>query len=63
MRCMEALGEWGQLADVVKHHWQRLTDPERQRMARMASAAEWGLGRFDQMKQYVSLIPKDSQVS
>ncbi|XP_043266889.1 serine/threonine-protein kinase mTOR isoform X2 [Venturia canescens] len=61
MRCLEALGEWGQLHEVATKQWSQQTDETKQRMARMAAAAAWGLGQWESMEKYVSLIPKDSQ--
>ncbi|PNF25178.1 Serine/threonine-protein kinase mTOR, partial [Cryptotermes secundus] len=61
MRCMEALGEWGQLNDVATKHWNHFNEEGRQRMSRMASAAAWGLNQWDAMEQYVNCIPRDTQ--
>lgn len=61
MRCLEALGEWGQLHEVADKHWKDWSSDARQRMARMAAAAAWGLGRWDAMDQYVSCLPHDTQ--
>jgi len=61
MRCLEALGEWGQLHEVATKQWTNQTDDTKQRMSRMAAAAAWGLGQWESMQKYVSLIPKDSQ--
>ena len=41
MRCLEALGEWGQVHDVAEEHWDSMSGEVRQRMARMVSAAAW----------------------
>ncbi|XP_066992513.2 serine/threonine-protein kinase mTOR isoform X2 [Anabrus simplex] len=61
MRCMEALGEWGQLHEVAAKHWNHFNEEGRQRMSRMAAAAAWGLGQWDAMEQYVNCIPRDTQ--
>ena len=60
MRCLEALGEWGQLHDVASKQWDKVEEVGKQKMARMASAAAWGLSHWDSMDQYVSCIPKDT---
>nr|QXN57741.1 serine/threonine-protein kinase [Bemisia tabaci] len=60
MRCMEALGEWGQLHTTVNQKWGSLSDNYRERMARMAAAAAWGLNQWDDMECYVNCIPRDS---
>ncbi|KOX79033.1 Serine/threonine-protein kinase mTOR [Melipona quadrifasciata] len=61
MRCLEALGEWGQLHDVATKQWSHQNDETKQKMARMAAAAAWGLNQWESMEKYVSLIPKDTQ--
>ena len=61
MRCLEALGEWGQLHDVAMKQWSFQNDENKQRMARMAAAAAWGLNNWDAMQEHVALIPKDTQ--
>ncbi|XP_063975702.1 serine/threonine-protein kinase mTOR [Diachasmimorpha longicaudata] len=61
MRCLEALGEWGQLHEVATRQWSHQIDETKQRMARMAAAAAWGLGQWESMEKYVGLVPKDSQ--
>ncbi|XP_071482072.1 serine/threonine-protein kinase mTOR-like [Diadema antillarum] len=60
MRCLEALGEWGQLHNVACDRWPLVPDEGRQRMARMAAAAAWGLGDWDSMEEYTCLIPRDT---
>ncbi|KAG8279048.1 hypothetical protein J6590_008066 [Homalodisca vitripennis] len=60
MRCMEALGDWGQLHSTASGHWTELTDAGRERMSRMAAAASWGLAQWDSMERYVSCIPRDT---
>nr|WBK62802.1 target of rapamycin [Sogatella furcifera] len=60
MRCMEALGEWGQLHQLADKHWQCVSEGGRERMSRMASAAAWGLAQWDSMETFVSCIPRDS---
>ncbi|XP_059477089.1 serine/threonine-protein kinase mTOR [Neocloeon triangulifer] len=60
MRCLEALGEWGQLHEVASSQWGNVEDMGKQKMARMASAAAWGLGQWESMDQYVACIPRDT---
>lgn len=36
------------------------TEPERERMSRMAAASAWGLGQWDAMDRYVNYIPRDT---
>ncbi|XP_046427062.1 serine/threonine-protein kinase mTOR [Neodiprion fabricii] len=61
MRCLEALGEWGQLHDVATRQWANENDENKQRMSRMAAAAAWGLGQWESMEKYVNFIPEDTQ--
>ena len=61
MRCLEALGEWGQLHEVAMKQWSHQSEETKQRMARMAAAAAWGLNQWESMQKYVSLISKDTQ--
>ena len=61
MRCLEALGEWGQLHEVAMSQWTSQTQETKQRMARMAAAAAWGLNQWESMEKHVALIPKDTQ--
>lgn len=60
MRCMEALGDWEELQKVAHTHWTQVGEIGRERMSRMASAAAWGLEKWEEMERYVSCIPKGS---
>ncbi|XP_071946239.1 serine/threonine-protein kinase mTOR-like [Antedon mediterranea] len=60
MRCLEALGEWGQLHDIACAKWSEVSDDYRQRMARMAAAAAWGLNQWESMDEYACMIPRDT---
>lgn len=60
MRCLEALGDWQHLHQLAQERWTHVEDDLRQKMARMASAAAWGLQRWESMEEYVCLIPRDS---
>ncbi|XP_071445181.1 serine/threonine-protein kinase mTOR [Hetaerina americana] len=61
MRCLEALGEWGQLHDVASKYWGHFEEEGRHRMSRMAAAAAWGLGQWESMEKYIGCIPRDTQ--
>ncbi|GBP30106.1 hypothetical protein EVAR_94949_1 [Eumeta japonica] len=61
MRCLEALGEWGKLHDVVSTDWPDMNDDMRGKSAKIAAAAAWGLQQWDAMKKYVDCLPEDSQ--
>ncbi|XP_013416422.1 serine/threonine-protein kinase mTOR-like [Lingula anatina] len=60
MRCLEALGEWGQLYQLSCEKWPLASDETRQQMARLAAVASWGLGQWDSMEEYSCMIPRDS---
>lgn len=60
MRCLEALGEWNELASYAKNQWDTLGDGK-SRAGRLAAVAAWGLQDFEQMRGYVRCIPEDTQ--
>lgn len=60
MRCLEALGEWGQLHQQCCDNWTSVNKDARAKMARMAAAAAWGLENWDSMEEYTCLIPRDT---
>lgn len=60
MRCLESLGEWGKLYDVVSDNWSQMDDITKKRSAKIAAAAAWGLNEWDAMKNYVDCMPQDS---
>lgn len=60
MRCLHALGEWDALATLTSNTWQN-SAPEVQRMiAPLATAAAWGLGKWDAMDNYLSSLKRNS---
>lgn len=61
MRCLEALCEWGQLHSLASSHWNQVNSDVKNRFARMAAAAAWGLGQWSAMDEYVNFIPKETQ--
>uniref|UniRef100_A0A674NNJ5 Serine/threonine-protein kinase TOR n=1 Tax=Takifugu rubripes TaxID=31033 RepID=A0A674NNJ5_TAKRU len=60
MRCLEALGEWGQLHQQCCEEWALVSEETQAKMARMAAAAAWGLGHWDSMEEYTCMIPRDT---
>eukprot|EP00795_Rhopilema_esculentum_P000207 gene207-9842_t len=60
MRCLEALGEWGELHKVACETWPNVSDDTRQHMARMAAAAAWGLGEWKSMEEYTCMIQRET---
>ncbi|KAH7018986.1 armadillo-type protein [Ilyonectria destructans] len=60
MRCLHALSEWEALANLTGATWANST-PEVQRMiAPLATAAAWGLGKWDSMDNYLSSLKRYS---
>lgn len=61
MRCLEALGEWGELHRTAGEYWENWGEEGKARAGRLAAAASWGLGEWESMQKYVQCIPCDSQ--
>lgn len=61
MRCLEALGEWNSLHEVVERRFDYLETDKQQKAGRLAAAAAWGLHHWDSMERYVKVIPRDTQ--
>ncbi|KAI9151477.1 Serine/threonine-protein kinase tor2 [Paramyrothecium foliicola] len=60
MRCLHALGEWEALASLTSNTWAN-SAPEVQRMiAPLATAAAWGLGKWDSMDNYLASLKRYS---
>ncbi|XP_057312523.1 serine/threonine-protein kinase mTOR-like [Hydractinia symbiolongicarpus] len=59
MRCLEALGKWGELNKLACENWQGVSDDIRHKMARTAASAAWGLGEWESMEEYTLMIPRD----
>jgi len=50
MRCLEALAEWQCLHQLAAERWPTVSDDIRSKMATMASAAAWGLGKRERWR-------------
>lgn len=61
MRCLEALGEWGEVHDMSEKQWDKMNGDTRLKMARMAANAAWGKHEWKAMRRYVNLLPRESQ--
>lgn len=61
MRCLEALGEWGELDNVVRNKWDQLSKDDKSNMGGLAATAAWSLQDWQQMEKYVNCIPEDTQ--
>jgi FKBP12-rapamycin complex-associated protein len=60
MKCLNALGEWDQLATRVNEHWATASQEDRRDIAPMAAAAAWTLNAWDDMEDYVNTMKSDS---
>ncbi|GBN02820.1 Serine/threonine-protein kinase mTOR, partial [Araneus ventricosus] len=58
MRCLEVLGEWGQLYQLSTETWPAVDDSVKTKMAPIAAAAAWGLGHWESMEEYTRVIPR-----
>ncbi|XP_060521647.1 serine/threonine-protein kinase mTor [Cylas formicarius] len=61
MRCLEALGEWANLHNVVEHKFDLLTEDHKQKACHLAAASAFGLHNYESMERYVNIIPQDCQ--
>ncbi|KAL2759917.1 hypothetical protein ACRALDRAFT_1038929 [Sodiomyces alcalophilus JCM 7366] len=60
MRCLHALGEWDSLANLASDTWSN-SSPEVQRLiAPLATAAAWGLGKWESMDHYLQSMKRHS---
>jgi len=56
MRCLHALGEWQRLSTLASEQWDDQDDFRCKAIAPLAAGAAWGLARWDQMQNYVSIM-------
>ncbi|ODQ63316.1 FAT-domain-containing protein [Nadsonia fulvescens var. elongata DSM 6958] len=60
MRCLHALGEWDLLEDLALEKWTNSNTETRRAIAPLAAAASWGLGQWEKMDTYISVMKSDS---
>ncbi|KAL6852270.1 phosphatidylinositol kinase- protein kinase tor1 [Amphichorda felina] len=60
MRCLHALGEWDALADLTSTTWANSAPEVQRKIAPLATAAAWGLGKWDSMDSYLSSLKRHS---
>ncbi|KAI8892612.1 FAT domain-containing protein, partial [Globomyces pollinis-pini] len=60
MRCLHNLGEWEQLSQLAQERWLNATPEVRKAIAPLASAAAWGMGEWNDMDDYISMMKEDS---
>jgi len=56
MRCLHALGEWDSLSALAQDKWHTSTLEIKRAVAPLATAAAWGLGQWDIMDDYLSVM-------
>ncbi|KAK9379012.1 armadillo-type protein [Kockiozyma suomiensis] len=60
MRCLHALGEWDLLSQLAHEKWTNSPTDIRRSIAPLAAAAAWGLGQWDRMDTYISVMKTES---
>jgi serine/threonine-protein kinase mTOR len=56
MRCLHALGEWDSLSALAQDKWHTSSLEIKRAVAPLATAAAWGLGQWDLMDDYLSVM-------
>ncbi|KAG0343766.1 phosphatidylinositol kinase- protein kinase tor1 [Podila humilis] len=56
MRCLHNLGEWQALSTLAQSKWGVAPPKIRMRMAPFAAAASWGLGQWELLNDYISMM-------
>lgn len=60
MRCLHALSEWEALANLAASAWANSSPEIQKRIAPLATAAAWGLGKWDSMDMYLQSMKRYS---
>ncbi|KAI0192013.1 armadillo-type protein [Xylaria flabelliformis] len=60
MRCLHALTEWDALASLAGNTWANSAPDVQRRIAPLATAAAWSLGKWDAMEIYLSSMRRNS---
>lgn len=60
MRCLHALGEWEVLSTLAQEKWMHATSDNRKQISALAAAAAWGMGQWELMDQYLSVMKLNS---
>jgi serine/threonine-protein kinase mTOR len=60
MRCLHALGEWEALASLAGTTWANSAPEIQRRIAPLATAAAWGLEKWDSMDNYLQSLKRYS---
>lgn len=60
MRSLHALGEWEQLSQLAARKWKVSKLQTKKLIAPLAAGAAWGLGEWDMLEQYISVMKPKS---
>ena len=60
MKCLHALGEWESLSALAEDRWHTSTLEIKRAVAPLATAAAWGLRKWDLMDDYLSVMKSHS---
>ena len=60
MRCLHALGEWDLLSTLAQEKWVDASGDYRRAIAPLGAAAAWGLGQWELMDNYLSVMKAHS---
>ena len=60
MRCLHALGEWDSLSLIAQDKWMSASSEQRRHIAPLAAAAAWGMGQWELMDNYLSVMKQHS---
>ncbi|KAG0649662.1 Serine threonine-kinase tor2 [Hyphodiscus hymeniophilus] len=60
MRCLHALGEWDSLSALAQDKWSTSSLEIKRALAPLATAAAWGLGKWDLMDDYLSVMKSNT---
>ncbi|KAH3666740.1 hypothetical protein OGAPHI_003189 [Ogataea philodendri] len=60
MRCLHALGEWESLSELAQDKWSNSSGDIKRAIAPLAAAAAWGLGQWERMDNYISVMKVES---
>jgi len=60
MRCLHALGEWEVLSTLAQDKWMHASSANRKSIAALAAAAAWGMGQWELMDQYLTVMGQGS---
>lgn len=60
MRSLHALGEWEQLSDLAESNWESTSLDIQRSIAPLAAAAAWGLGQWNNIERYITVMKPQS---